>query len=232
MGWLHRYEGVSLEDLCFEKLISVCQLKFRIKDYKDFEAFRFAEESGKQAAYDIADDDIERVHRYLAFTGGKAASQQKRVSVIIAMAKFLYRDILGTDEFPVPQNIPILRRLLILQSQLKDESDRQPATVKYHEKSVTWSQVVYVMEMQRRRAEQNTIYIKSSVAKLGYIEKKRPDRAMAQQLQRLLSIALSVIFPSRSRTFYELEIGKTFKEGHLYSNGFMPADELRGCLKS
>ncbi|MBD2114934.1 MULTISPECIES: hypothetical protein [Cyanophyceae] len=232
MGWLHRYEGVSLEDLCFEALISVCQLKFRLRDFDNFEAFRFAEESGKQQAYDTADNDIKRIHRYLDFTGGKAASQQKRVSVAIAMAKFLYRDVLGTDEFPVPQNIPILLRLLNLQAQLKDESDRQPATVNYHEKSVHWSQVIYAMEMQRWRVEQDTIYIRSSAAKLGYTEKTRPERAMAQELQRFLSIAFSVIFPSRSRTFYELEIGKTFKEGYLYSNGFIPADELRANGKA
>ena len=226
-GWIHRYEEVALADLCFEKLISVCQLKFRRLEYKDFEAFDFAKHSGEEHAYDTADEDLKRIQRYLAFTGGKASSQQKRVSVMIAMAKFLYRGILGTDEFPVQQNIPIILRLLNLQKQLKDESNRQPATVKYHEKSVFWSQMIYVMEMQRRRAEQDIIYIQSSAAKLGYIEKKRPDTAMAQQLQRFLSIAFSVIFPSRSRTFYDLEIGKTFKEGYLYSNGFIPADELR-----
>lgn len=229
MGWLHRYEGVALADLCFEKLISVCQLQFRMKDYEDegFAAFWSAKESGKELAYDTANEDLKRIQRYIAFTGGKAASQQKRISVAIAMAKFLYRDLLGTNEFPTTHHIPVLQRLLDLQAQLKDESKRQPATVKYHEKSVDWSDIIYAMEMQRRRAEQTTVYIASRDAKLGYIETQRPDTAVAKELQRFLSLAFHVVFPSRSRTFYELRIGKTFKEGLLTPTAFIPADELR-----
>jgi hypothetical protein len=226
MGWLHRHEGVALADLRFEKLISVCQLKFRIKDGEDFEAFWLAKQSGEHHACDTADEDLKRIQRYIAFTGGKASSQQKRVSVVIAMAKFLYRDLLGTNEFLREHNIPMLLRLLDLQSLLKYEAQRQPATIKYHEKSVAWADIIYAMEMQRRRAEQTTIYSESRVASLGYTETQRPDTAIAKELQRFLSLALHVAFPSRPRTFYDLKIGKTFKEGLLTSTGFISAGEL------
>lgn len=221
MGWLHRYEGLPLEDLCFETLISVSQLKFRRIDYESAEAYNDAKLKGEQLARDVADQDIERLHRYLDFTGGKAASQQKRVSVAIAMAKFLFRDLLETDDFPTDHYIPILMRLLKLQALLKGEAKTQPATIKYHEKAVAWSDIVYAMEMQRRRVEQTTIYIQCRGARLGYLERKRPDTAIAQQLQRFLALAFHVVFPSRPRSFYDLRIGETFVEGILLPQGLL-----------
>ncbi|BAZ34080.1 hypothetical protein NIES4074_65940 [Cylindrospermum sp. NIES-4074] len=226
LGWLHRYEGVPLEQLSLECLISFCQLVFRAKDYPDFHSYLYEKEKGMQATRDQAKADIERIRRYLVFVGGHPDSQKKRVSLLIAVSKFIYRDLIGSDDIPNERDIPVIRRLLEIQVTLGKKAKSVTQTVSYHETSVSWQEAIAAMEKQRRRAEQVIIYIKKDNLK-GYEEKHRPNTAVANELQKFLSIAFCLLVPSRSRTFYDLRINETWKEGILTENKFLSVADLK-----
>jgi len=200
LGWLHRYEGVALKDLRFEKMVAKSQLVFEASKYKDYNEYLYKKEIGTQEARTQADQDKQRVERYLEFIGNNPKSQARRLFVVLAMAKFLYQDLLGSDDFPTERDIPILRRLLDLQTAKKKKSKYTPQTVSYGETSVSWEEAAMVMERARRRAEQVVIYRKIQ-SRRGYAYYRRPDSAIANDLQRFLSVAFSLLVPSRTRTF-------------------------------
>ncbi|WP_071192416.1 hypothetical protein [Trichormus sp. NMC-1] len=233
LGWLHRYEGIPLEQLSFECLISKSQLIFRLNDYPDdwddwnvWGKFLFEKEKGTQSARDQAKSDMDRIKRYLSFLNGHPNSQKKRVSLLIAMGKFIYRDLIGSDDCPRERDIPIIQRLLNLQVELGKKAKSVANTVSYHETSVSWEEAIKAMEKQRRRAEQVILYFKRNSRK-GYSEKQRPETAIAKELQKFLSLAFCLLVPSRSRTFYDLRIGETFKEGILSENKFFGVADLK-----
>lgn len=232
MGWLYRYEGIPLDELCFEKLIFKSQLRWSVRDYNSFEEFDWKEfewtkQLGKEKAFEQADQDAERIKRYLEFSGNHPGSRSKRLCLYIAMAKFIYREVLGKEEFTYPRSIPILARLLDLQKDEREKAETALATVDYAETSAHWEDVVIAMEMQRRRADKFVLEIESKKHPNGFKYQRRPDTAMANELQRFLSIAFLVaVFPSRSRTYYDLRIGETLKEGINPGKRFIPKSKF------
>jgi hypothetical protein len=227
LGWLHRYENISLDELSFEGIITKSNLVVGINDYSGYTDYLWAKEKCIQSARQQANSNIERVQRYLNFVGKHPASQNKRLSLIIAMGKFLYQDLIDTEDFPSDRDIPIIYRLLKLQVNIAKKSKIIPESVSYHETSVSWEKAIMAMEDQRRRAEQAFIFIKSPGHKEGYCHRQRPNTALANELQDFLSIAFGILVPSRSRTFYDLRIGETFKEGILTNTSFLSVAEMK-----
>lgn len=226
LGWLHRYEDVPLDCLSFEQLITPSPLIFLARDYPDYTEYLRQKEIGIQQARTNADTDLARVQRYLDFVGGHPKSQTRRVFIALVMAKFIYRHILHTDDFPDDRDIPILRRLLDLQVQKKKQGKQTLQTVAYSETSVSWTEVIQVVEHQRRLADQMVTYPKASNAQ-GFSICQRSDSAIANDLQRFLSIAFCLLVPLRSRTFYELRLDETFKEGILTERRFLSIADLK-----
>lgn len=227
LGWLHRYESISLNELSFERIIAKSKLVIWIKDYPNYIDYLSSKEKYIQEARQEANLDMQRVQRYVDFVGKHPESQKKRVSLIIAMGKFLYRDVIDTEDFPVGRDIPIIRRLLNLQADIAKKGKTIPQSVSYHKTSTPWEKAVMAMEEQRRRAEQVFISIKCPGRKKGYYDKQRPNTALANELQRFLSIAFCILVPSRPRTFYDLRIGETFKEGILTDTNFLSVAEMK-----
>lgn len=226
MGWLHREEGVPLEKLRFQALITVSKLRFRI-DEKEHDYYLRWKEKGRQRASDNAQHDLLRVKRYLEFTGTNPNSQKRRLSNIIAISKFLYRDLIGTDDCPDDKDIPVIRRLLQYQKELSASANQTPSSIPYQKTSLKWQHAIEAMLRQRLRADQMIVFFRSPGHSSGYQKKRRSDRAMAHELQRFLSLALCLLVPSRSRTFYDLRIGETFKEGILTESEFLSVEQLK-----
>ncbi len=227
LGWIHRYEGIPLNELSFENVIAKSKLLFLLKDYPNHHDYLYEQDKGIQLAREQAEIDKKRVQRYLIFVGKHPESQKKRLSIIIAISKFIYRDLINTDDFPDERSIPVIRRLLVIHVHLNKESKSVNQSVSYHETSVQWSTAITVMEKQRLRAEQAIIYIKNEGCREGYDERPRRNTSLANELQRFLSIAFCLLVPSRSRTFYNLRIGETFKEGILTEKNFLSVEEMK-----
>jgi len=201
LGWLHRYEGVALSELCFEKMITRSKLVFLASDYETYPEYLMKKEVGIQAAREQADKNIERVERYLEFAAKTVRSELRRLFIVLSLAKFLYKDLRGSDDFPEDRDIPILRRLLHMRSDYKKKGGTTKQTVSYHKTSTSWEQAVMVMKKARYRAELTNIDVRKRSRK-GYTTYQRSDTALAKDLQRFLSIAFCILIPSRSRTFY------------------------------
>ncbi|MBW4422022.1 MAG: hypothetical protein KME13_22880 [Myxacorys californica WJT36-NPBG1] len=227
LGWLHRYEGLCLDELKFECIATKSKLVFLISHHDDYSEYLMHRETGLQEAFAKADQDKQRIERYLKFVGKSPHSQLRRLFVIIRVAEFLYRDVLGTDYLPEKQDIPILRRLLKLQVELNKKSKIAPPSISYGETSVSWEEAVMAMNKERSRADQISTYAKNAKLRVGYSVQRRPDRAIAEDLQRFLSIVFLLLIPSRARTFYELRIGETLKEGILTEKTFQSVEELK-----
>jgi hypothetical protein len=146
--------------------------------------------------------------------------------IVLSIAKFVYRDVLGTDDFPVDGSIPILLRLLKRQAELKTKGKSTPQTISYHETSVSWAKAIEAMEHERRRADQSILAEKQR-SRSGYKLRQRTDTGVANDLQRLVSFAFCLTIPSRARTFYDLRIGETFEEGILDRTFFLSVQELK-----
>jgi hypothetical protein len=175
------------------------------------------------------DKNKQLIEEYLNFRGVSPASKQKYVANTIAIAKFVYKDILYTDQFPTKLSLPILRRLLALQTEAKKEKANIPKARCYEECSVSWAQAILLVEHRRICTNKTITHNKTESTKRGYARNVRPESSIAKDLQRFLSIAFSVlIFPSRSRTYYELEIDRTFQEGMFINKKFYPLSELKG----
>lgn len=226
LGWLHRYESISLDELSFERIITKSNLVVWIKDYPDYRDYLVSKDECIDLAEKSANIDIQKVQRYMDFVGKHPKSQKNRVGLIISIAKFLYRDVINIRGLR-EDNIPIIGYLLQLQNSISEKGTTVPQTVSYHETSVPWEKAIMAMEEQRRRAEQVFISIKSPRHREGYCDRQRPNTALANELQRFLSIAFCILVPSRSRTFYDLRIGETFKEGILTNANFLSVAEMK-----
>jgi len=250
LGWLHRYEGIPLEILRFESAITKSQLLVEwaidldnIDEETELEPFQ--EELNKQASLQTlfkvqakvrANKDLKRINRYMEFLEkNHPSSKQKRISLIIAMAKFLYREELKTEEFPLPDSISIIRSLLKIQAELDEQNNITPRTVSLtNENMLPWQYAVKLVLIQKQRCDRYILYGKSSWHKKGYTSKPRTETGIARELQNFLSIALPVIgLPSRPRTYYDLRIGETFKQGCFIGGQFQSRENLidKGLLE-
>lgn len=145
MGWLHRYKNIPLEDLKLEHLIWKYNLIVSINEDTDMDEYYKATRKALLLAQRGADQNEALIKEYLDFRGGHPRSKETYLFLATALAKFVYRDILGTDEFPVKETIPILRRLNNLQKATKNESKNAPPTDSYDARSVDYEKVVLLV---------------------------------------------------------------------------------------
>jgi hypothetical protein len=231
LGWLHRHKKISLESMSLNKFIWKFELILSVSDDIDDTALDELFKTEKKLlriAQQQSDKNKVLIEEYLKFRGGSSGSQLRYISVSIAVAKFVYRDTLYTDLFPIKESIPILRKLLVLQSQAKKEKANTPNSRSFYEQSVSWEQAILLVEHRRIAANKTITHNRTTRIKRGYCRNVRPECSLANDLQRFLSVAFSVIvFPSRSRSYYELEIGRTFQEGAFINSIFYPDSELK-----
>ncbi len=227
LGWLYRYKNISLEDLKFEHGIWSYNLILPFEDDTDFDEYHKASKKALLLAQRGADKNEILIKEYLDFRGGHPRSKARYLFLATTLAKFVYRDILGTDDFPLKETIPIIWRLIKLQKAIENESKNAPPTDSYDERSVDYEKVVRLVHYRKKHADKT---INHSKTNSDYILRTpRQEIALANELQKFLSIALpGLVFPSRSRTYYELEIGRTFKEGLMIDRKFYSLSELKG----
>lgn len=230
LGWMVRYKNVSLADLRFESFITKNQLLVNSEEELEMDEDKIFMHERKlfRKAKRSADLDYQKAEEYLAFGNLHPASKSRYIHAMICIAKFVYRRERGTDEFAFDRYIPILRRLLTLQRKFNKQEKETGRSIPLHKNLVSWDSVILLMEKLRQRADCHYVYNRRSTAK-GREAKSRPNSAVANDLQKFLGLAFMVNFPSRSRTYYELEIGRTFCEGLLVNEGlanFIPVDNL------
>jgi hypothetical protein len=224
LGWLHRYKNVPLEDLRLTSIIQFMELNIKRSRFKtdagefNFQAYHSRKAMTRQDAVDLANDNRDLVKEYLKFVGGHSNSQALIIHTCVAIAKFVFREQVGTDDYIDDSDLAIVRRLNQLSDTLNKKAKTEPPTVIHSAKSVPWVEVIDVLQVLRLRADLLT----------SKNRKPRNKAAVNNDLQAFLSLAFMTLIPTdRSRTYYELEIGRTFVHGLLQDNKLTPVDKLK-----
>ena len=179
----------------------------------------------------IAKEVVEQIQEYLNWLNLVPISKVAYLDVILSLARFLYRKEIGNPKYKEPKCIPVIREILLLKRKYEEESKSHPASVPFHLKSIPWEKCIEVVEKLRLRYEQKTTDNRSKRCKSGVEERSRTPYALARDLQDFLSVAFIVLIPpDRSRTFYELEIGRTLVSGEFEGRSFTPAHKLKNPL--
>lgn len=226
-GWCHRYSSrkVPFEDLRLTTIIQYSPLIVSSLDYReDLIRWLLDKEQTKEKAAAVAKSNIEFVREFLEFISDNPRSQITYLDTIIAIAKFVYRQEIGTEDYPEARDIPIIRLLYKEHCRISEQTDDTPEAIPYHAKSVPWEEAVLLVEKLRLRAERE--YQKPRVLKGTVIQTKRTSFAVERDLQSFLSLAFMVLLPTdRARSYCELQLGKTlvkgiFKDSHFYPVNF------------
>ena len=238
LGWLHRYKNVPLEKLSLTSIITFVQLNIPRSKFKDengkinHQEYIYEKAMVKQDAIDIANENKKLIEEYLDFVDGHPSSKVMIIVTCIAVAKFIFRNEVGTDEYITEKQLPIIIKLNHFRSILKEKSKSAPPSVPHGDKSVPWLKAWNVLEILRARIhclsnEYNDIR-QTKKGEACYIKKSaRDEEAIINNLQRFLILALMILIPTdRSRTYCELELNRTFVYG-LYEDGrFTPINKL------
>lgn len=230
LGWLHRYKGLSLAELRLTSIISFCQLNIQLhnyslgKDQADFNQIIFQKALARQVANEKAIEFKKLILEYLDFLGGHPSTKIQNLHLCIALAKFIFRDEIGNDDYPSEQDIPIVKVLSGLHKIEKQKQKNTPHAVPHHKKSVTWETAIQVLEKIRLRA----ITEFSVKNRPTYTTRAaRPKSAVIEDLQDFLSLAFMILVPpDRARTYYELEIGRTLLQGNYQTGIFIPKERM------
>lgn len=235
LGWLHRYKNVPLEDLSLNSIIKFVKLNVLYSDFRNekgevnYQDYVNRKAMLRQEAVEVSNENRKLIEEHLNFLGGHPGSKVMLVSVCIAVAKFIFRDEIGTDEYIDDGDLSIVRRLSQLSNILNKKAKSTPPSVSHADKSIAWEETFNILEVLRKRF--HCLKTESIVNTKGkeYIRKTpRTTNAKYNNLQVFLSLAFMILIPvDRARTYYELEIDRTFVCG-LYKDGrFTPLEKLQ-----
>ncbi|OUL23036.1 hypothetical protein BV378_24475 [Nostoc sp. RF31YmG] len=192
LGWLHRFKGVPVEQLCLKQLVTGSGLK-----------------SDGQRDEDVIDSVIDLIDEHLQWLRevreASPNTELKCVESLVAVAKFLYhkesksqsREQVASKRVGY-RDIPIIEELRRLECEIMARVNTTPQRADESKKWVPWP--MFKACIQRLIAE---------CAQRDKKGKQRSQRAIAQSHQIALICLLLSAFPDRSRTIRELEVGRT-----------------------
>jgi hypothetical protein len=234
LGWLHREEGIPLETLKLESLVAFAPIRPKEKDclyrrgkYKgEFDQNLHDIKRGTliRRAKEKAKETRELVEKYLTWQGGHPSTALTAISSVINVAKYLYRDETEDDEYENFEDIPVIRRLRRLTAEKKGEVKIALPSVPYALKSLPWEETKKVILAVQVEADLRVQPMRG---------KPRTELSVARSIQKLLVLLLFISQPpDRSRTFYELEVGRTLRFGQYEGGRFTEANALPPNVKA
>ncbi|HYX18634.1 MAG TPA: site-specific integrase [Nostoc sp.] len=192
LGWLHRFQGVPLEELSLKQLVSASGLT---RDgHRDEDAI--------DEVIDLIDEHLQWLREVRE---ASANTELKCVESLVAVAKFLYhkeskyqsREQVASKRVGY-RDIPIIEELRRLECEIMARVNTAPRCSDESKKWLEWPTYKACIE---RLIEECAPRDKKG--------KKRSIRTLAQSHQIALICMLLSAFPDRSRTIRELELGRT-----------------------
>lgn len=244
-GWLHRHLGISLEELRLSSIINYSQLNVYISDYfpsnievekvdwdhvdsSIMNRYLLQKALLKDNACKTADKNLARIEDYLNWLNVSPISKTAYIDMFLSVAQFIFKDEIGTTDYPESSDIPIIRKLKGIRRKYEKDGQLNPGSVPFHLKSIPWEDCIVVLEKLRLRADAEYTHSRSKRYKKGFERKKRTLYALSTDLQIFLSFAFMILLPpDRSRTYYELEIGRTLVYGLFEGRSFTPFEKLK-----
>ena len=233
LGWLHRYKNIDLEDLSLDSIIKFIKLNVLRSDFKNrkgelnYQKYVNKKAMVREEAMELAKENIKLIEEYLEFLGGHPNTKLIAITTCIAVAKFVFRDEINTDEDMDASDLSIVKRLNKLSNIHNEKSKSTPPSVPHSDKSIPWKKTFDILQVLRKR-------VHCLVSGITW-KRRRTKNTIINDLQIFLSLAFMILIPvDRARTYYELEIGRTFVYG-LYeadSNRFTPVNKLEDKSKA
>ncbi|MEG4280526.1 site-specific integrase [Microcoleus sp. MON1_C1] len=192
LGWLHRYQGIPLDELNLKKLVAYSGLTPEGKP----------DEAEIKAVVELVDSHLEWLREA---RGVSPNTELKAVECLVAVAKFLYhkaskqrsRHLVGGKQVGY-KDIPIIEELRLLESEIMVRVHQSP---RCSDESKKWLDWPVFLACGRRLVEE--------CGERSACGKKRPLKAIAQSYQMAVIFMLLSVFPDRGRTLTELELGRT-----------------------
>ncbi len=223
LGWLY-LQDTDLEKVSFEEIIPVVELNLKISDFDSFREYTIA----KIRSEELAKEQAKKTRKFLdnffqSYQVTNNETQQKYIQVLIALAKYLYKDITDEDEVEKFDDIAVIRNLRHYRRKLKRIN---PPPHKIKTLKFTWNEILIIREQLKKEADLEFSF--SNRQKRGVVEKKeRGKKAIAKSKMRFLVFCLfTIIPPDRARTIRELRIGETLKHGIKTNEGFISREQL------
>jgi len=240
LGWLHRYKGIPLDELRLTSIVAHYPLELSIDDNlelkwesapsceenkEDFNNYLFKKATTQQSAEFKARRTAQLARDYLEFQGCHPNSRKISLNVWMTVAKFVFRNDIGTDAFSEDTDIPAWRQLNKISKELNKEAKNSPPSVPHKNKSTTWENAWEVLLFLQSLVPNENPQCRYNPD--GTIYKNCPARSAANNLQRFLFLALMMVLPpTRSRNYYQLEIGRTFIYGRRAGEDIIPVEKM------
>jgi hypothetical protein len=182
----------------------------------------------EREAKKLAKEKVNIFDEYFNFIGVHPKTKANRLQSVINVAKYLYQDITedndpkeGYHDIPV---IEIFRQKRRCEQRLAKITD---PTVPHEVKNVPWHKVFDVLNKLRIEVDKNYNYSRIKEKNTAINQKKRKFYGFVRSYQRFLLLGFMCLMPpDRSRTYQELEIGKTLFWGDYDGSHFTPKEKM------
>ncbi|MBE9157052.1 hypothetical protein IQ265_09470 [Nodosilinea sp. LEGE 06152] len=253
LGWLHRFRNIDLEDLRLTTIISYSPLAaslsellpegYLVEGLKGSDLNQLPpdllnkiavkkmllEEESKKTA----EANKQLMQDFLSWLDLLPASQVCYVNAFRSVANYIYRKELEDSKYEPSIQVHTIRAINAIGSELEKIKNQSSESVPFHVKSIPWTDCIRTIEELRQRYEEKFTYQNSKREKSGTSRRKRTIYALARDLQNFLSLILMVVIaPDRSRTYYELELGRTLLYGKFEGRSFTPIERLKDAAQA
>lgn len=215
LGWQHRVEKISLEELGLTHLVSFAPVKTALRQAKSYDEERLIKQATQQASEDTQ-ETLTRALKWLRKERQISPSTEKNiVDVFLVTAKFLYYKETDASKAANYGDIPVI---VMLRGELKKAKKRAKNVLSVADESLKWLDwPEFLACVHHLEEECQPCYIHGV---------RRTPTAIARSYQRYLLFALLAYIPTdRQRTLRELEVGKTLVRGIFHNNRVFEARE-------
>jgi hypothetical protein len=245
LGWWHRFEGVSREDLTLANLVPFVPLKPKHSELvalsggaEDRFLELFVEEQHRldQQAQAAAQRLANLLERYYEFQADCLSTQHRITKVMGYFAEFVYRheiNRLGLDRRAYLQ-IPVIKQLRDRQAVLAKRLKTKDPDVPFEQRSVPWRRVFDVLKAQQKKADEPYYYFSCIHNGKEYLgrNKRKPIPIAKDQQKLLILLFFTALPPDRVQGIHALELGKTLIQGIFEAGEFIPIERMVEQSKS
>lgn len=225
LGWLHKYEGIPIEDLSLNSIIQFAKRPKRtqfpptVVGQQEWEA---ADYYAKATAKEMAINDIKMIKKYLNFYSENIRTRSIVTDSVKTLAGYIYDSEItfydssgDIDEEYIPSIIKHLRKL-----QSSETADKNcPPAVDEDLKFVEYPEALRVVLELKKEADTT----------IGQNSRRRAIKGVARSYQHFLVIAFLCLFPpERQQIIRCLKLGASFAKGCVVRGPkFIPAEQMK-----
>ncbi|MGB3494945.1 MAG: hypothetical protein WBA57_19600 [Elainellaceae cyanobacterium] len=241
-GFLHRIQGVPLEQLSLACLVPVIQLQFSEQDVLGEEspdraysslsdpirieqAMTMAEATARRRAKQDAQNTVKILDDFFQWRqemlsqsgqaeGYSAATKRLFLDMAILVAKYQYREQTDPDEADNFEDIPVVKKLK--RKKAKTKVDRHKTQKKIQKRCISWPQAVQIFNKQRQLALTYRLKFHDSRPPGSDYYSNRPETAIAVDVQKAVTLGLMTLIPTdRQQTYRLLKFGESLRNGYF-----------------